>query len=182
MSIIKTKKQALAFGVILSSVILGITLILILILNSSIFENVSILSDERKCTEFLSNLDRISQVQDQSTVRRLIEESCVMRNPRINSENQLLQELNICNSRAQNLKEQENFIQMRREVCMICAEINTQNNIRISTQLIPLEQQNNILHSELQIQNTNDINILYFTIENSNISFQIHTEDTSTPC
>ncbi|MFP4401664.1 MAG: hypothetical protein ACLFPL_00385 [Candidatus Nanoarchaeia archaeon] len=194
------EKKALSFDFLAVLILGAIIIIIFLMFFFTTMQSSDKYFDNQDCISLLSRLDQFGVNQNEQTIQGLINQKCQSNNISIQNQEQLLKEIEICNTKAQVLSNQDTFLSRlnTQSACFICNSI-TSSSIqqRISTKdnIEDINQYRNIQDSSLEIINSNnndEVQRLIFKIEHKHekensqnkfeISFHLLTQSQNSQC
>ena len=175
------KGSGLSLSLITNLIIAGIVLLIILLLSNTLFQTSNNATNNSQCLGILSQLDKLSSNGDNSRIKALFDKSCSPVNKTILNREQFIDELNNCNSKAQIITKQENFLLKNSNLCFPCSLLKSEKNLMINTNELG-DDFSNINSNELYLNIENEQELLVFIVKDEKITFGINSNDASMSC
>ncbi|MFT4244180.1 MAG: hypothetical protein ACMXYB_01850 [Candidatus Woesearchaeota archaeon] len=157
-------------------IIIIVIFILVSFTQRGVFDSFTSASDERQCLTLINNIDSIIKNGNLELLRARFNQYCKLREVKINNQQQFVEEIKICNSRAQNIIQQRNFIEENPNICVPCSSIKSSEviSIQLSTIFNNQIEKNSIINEILELNQSNAKQVLQFKIiSNNKIVFEI---------
>lgn len=174
-------KGSMPISMVVALVLLGVVILFIFLFSGELSDRTNILTDDNQCLHLLSNLDFYTKNGGLSRVKSLYDKSCLPKNVTITDERRFISELKTCNSKAQRVFNQEEFVSRTSNICIPCNNLVSAIDISINSDVLD-DDFSNIELTELRVGSKDETSILLFRISDGKIEFIIVNDKFDTQC